>query len=76
MIVCPQLRGRGGQNAEARLAEAEGLAQAIGIVVADAFVVPLREPRPGMLFGEGQVQNIAVACEQAEAELVIVDGAL
>jgi GTP-binding protein HflX len=76
VVVCPQLRGRGGQHAEARLAEAEGLAQAIGIVVADAFVVPLREPRPGTLFGEGQVQNIAVACEQAEAELVIVDGAL
>src|SRR5207237_10415345 len=30
----------------------------------------------GTLFGEGQVQNIAVSCEQNEAELVIVDGAL
>jgi GTP-binding protein HflX len=70
------LRGRGGQDAEARLEEARGLTLAIGIEVADAFILPLREPRPATLFGEGQVQNIAVACEQSEAELVIVDGAL
>jgi GTP-binding protein HflX len=49
---------------------------AIGIVVADAFVVPVRQVRPGTLFGAGQVENIAVACEQHEAELVIVDGSL
>jgi len=70
------MRTRGSQDAESRLDEAKGLALAIGIVVAEAFVIPLREPRPGTLFGEGQVQNIAVACEQSEAELVIVDGAL
>jgi len=76
VVVCPQLRGRGGQDAESRLDEARGLALAIGIVVADAFIVPIREPRAGTLFGEGQIRNIAVACEQSEAELVIVDGAL
>ncbi len=38
--------------------------------------MPIREPRAATLFGEGQVQNIAVACEQNEAELVIVDGSL
>jgi len=70
------MRVRGGQDAESRLEEARGLALAIGIEVADAFILPLREPRPGTLFGEGQVRNIAVACEQNEAELVIVDGAL
>ncbi len=69
------MRGRGG-DAAARLEEAKGLALAIGIVVADAFVVPIREAKAATLFGEGQVQNIAVACEQEEAELVIVDGAL
>lgn len=52
------------------------MALAIGIEIADAFVVPLRVPRPATLFGAGQVDNIAVACEQSEAELVIVDGAL
>lgn len=45
-------------------------------MVAEAFIVPIREARAATLFGEGQVQNIAVACEQHEAELVIIDGAL
>ena len=63
-------------DASARLEEATGLALAIGIVVAEAFVVPVREVRPNTLFGSGQVQNIATACEQNEADLVIVDGSL
>lgn len=70
------MRGRASQDADARLDEARGLALAIGIVVADAFILPIREARASTLFGEGQVQNIAVACEQNEAELVIIDGAL
>lgn len=61
---------------EARLEEAVGLARAIGIEVADAFVLPVRQVRPATLFGAGQVENIALACEQNAAELVIVDGAL
>lgn len=61
---------------EARLEEARGLAAAIGLVVADSMAVPIRDPRPGTLFGEGQVTNIGTACEQSEAELVVVDGAL
>jgi GTP-binding protein HflX len=61
---------------ESRLEEACGLAQAIGIVVADASVVPVRQVRPGTLFGSGQVDNLAIACDQHEAELVVVDGAL
>ena len=68
--------GRGGQDPEARLAEGRGLAEAIGIVVADAFIVPIRQIRPATLFGEGQVERIGTTCEQEEAELVIVDGAL
>ena len=77
VVVCPDVRGRHHDlDPEARLEEACGLALAIGIVVADAFVVPVREVRPGTLFGSGQVDNIATACEQNEAELVVVDGAL
>jgi len=63
-------------DVESRLEEGKGLALAIGLLVADAFPIPIREPRAGTLFGEGQIQNIAVACEQAEAELVVVDGSL
>ena len=49
---------------------------AIGLDVVDASVVPVRTPRAATLLGAGQVRNIAVACEQHEAELVVVDGAL
>jgi GTP-binding protein HflX len=78
VIVCPEMRGRGAapHDPEARLEEARGLALAIGIEVADAFTVPIRAPRAGTLFGEGQIVRIADACTLAEAELVIVDGAL
>ena len=37
VIVCPQFRGRGAYDAEARLDEAKGLALAIGIVVGLVF---------------------------------------
>ncbi|MFB0611396.1 GTPase HflX [Aurantiacibacter poecillastricola] len=77
LVVCPDIRGqRREEDPAARLEEAKGLAAAIGIVVADAFVLPVREVRPNTLFGEGQVQRIATDCELNEAELVIVDGAL
>lgn len=69
-------RGGAGVDTAARLEEARGLALAIGLVVADAFAIPIREARAGTLFGEGQIQNIDVACNLGEAELVIVDGAL
>ncbi|MGN6497117.1 MAG: GTPase HflX [Tsuneonella sp.] len=77
LVICPDIRGqRHAIDAEARLEEACGLALAIGIEVARGLVVPVRDVRPGTLFGAGQVDNIAVACEQEDAELVVVDGAL
>jgi GTP-binding protein HflX len=77
LVVCPDIRGQQHDlDAEARLAEACGLALAIGIVVAEGFVLPVRQVRPGTLFGAGQIENIGVACEQNEADLVVVDGAL
>lgn len=42
----------------------------------DAFILPIRAVKPATLFGEGQVERIGVACNQSDAELVIVDGAL
>lgn len=63
-------------DAESRLEEGQGLARAIGIEVVDAFILPIRAVRPATLFGEGQVERIGVACNQADAELVIVDGSL
>jgi GTP-binding protein HflX len=77
VVVLPVFRVRGGgSDPEARLEEARGLALAIGLDVVEAFAVPIREARAGTLFGEGQIQNIDVACNQNDAELVIVDGSL
>lgn len=77
LVVCPDIRGRPySVDAESRLEEGCNLALAIGIVVAEGFVVPIRDVRPGTLFGEGQIQRIETACEQEETELVIIDGAL
>ena len=77
LVVCPDIRGlRYDLGAESRLQEAEGLALAIGIRIEDSFILPVRDVKPNLLFGSGQVDNIRVACEQHEAELVVIDGSL
>ncbi len=77
LVVCPDIRGQSNDlPAEERLAEAIGLANAIGIVVAESYVQPVRDVRPATLFGAGQVEKIGTDAELAEAELIIVDGAL
>jgi GTP-binding protein HflX len=75
-VVCPQLRGRASGDPAARAEESRGLALAIGLVIVDILTIPVRTPRASTLFGEGQLRNIAAACEMGEAELVVVDGAL
>ena len=76
-MVCPQTAGqRADLSPESRVEEAKGLALAIGLVVAEAYVLPIREAKPATLFGAGQVERIATDCELHEAELVVVDGAL
>ena len=77
LVLCPDIRGtRTEQDADSRLEEAKGLALAIGLVVAQAEIVPVREMRPATLFGQGQIDRIAATCELEEAELVVVDGSL
>jgi GTP-binding protein HflX len=76
-VLCPDIKAlRYDLDARERLAEAEGLAMAIGLVIGHSAVLPVRKTQPNTLFGSGQVQNIAVWGEQFEAELVIVDGTL
>ncbi|WP_076069389.1 GTPase HflX [Sphingomonas montana] len=75
-IVALPERGENARTTEARLAEAAGLAAAIGIEVIDRIAIKLREPKAATLFGSGQVENLATAARIAEAELVIVDAAL
>ena len=47
------------RSSEARLAEAVSLAEAIGLDVCAALIVPLRKPTPATLIGTGKVEEIA-----------------
>lgn len=76
LIVHPDLPDKRHLDLEARLEEARGLALAIGLVIAESYALPIREPKPATLFGSGQVERIATDCEMHEAELVVVDGQL
>jgi GTPase len=64
------------RTVDARLDEAEGLADAIGIDVVDRRAFRLRSPRPATLFGKGQAEAIAEMVVEREAGLLIVDAAL
>ena len=77
LVVCPDIRKESYDlDTEARLEEICGLAIAIGIEIAESYVLPVRDVRPNTMFGSGQVERIAVDCELHGAELVVVDGAL
>jgi GTP-binding protein HflX len=45
-----------------------------GLEVVGSTIVPLRQPRPGHLFGEGKLDELRARFEEAEVELVLVDG--
>jgi GTP-binding protein HflX len=64
------------RSAEARIEEAEGLAEAIGIDVVAARPFRVRTVRPATLLGKGQVEEIAETAKEQGAGLLIVDAAL
>jgi len=77
VLVVPELPREGGRrSAEARLEEAEGLAEAIGIVVAAERAFRVRTVRPATLLGKGQVEEVAELAKTNEAGLLIVDAPL
>jgi GTP-binding protein HflX len=77
ILVVPELpREAARRSAEARLEEAEGLAEAIGIVVASARSFRLRSIRPATLLGKGQVEEIGALARSEQAGLLIVDAPL
>jgi GTP-binding protein HflX len=73
----PELPHEGSRrSADARVEEAEGLAEAIGIDVVTARPFRVRAVRPATLLGKGQVEEIAEAAKEKGAGLLIVDAAL
>ena len=78
LLVLPDRGGSSGglRSTEARLDEAEGLAQAIGIDVVARRSFKLRNVRPASLFGKGQMEEIAEIASEHQAGLLIVDAGL
>jgi GTP-binding protein HflX len=77
VIAVPELPREGSRrSADARLDEAAGLAEAIGIVVAGSRAVRVRTVRPATLMGKGQVEELAGLVKDSNAGLLIVDAAL
>jgi GTP-binding protein HflX len=73
----PDRIGEGGlRSLDARVEEAVGLAQAIGIDVVARKTFRLRQIRPASLFGKGQVEEIAALAADHEAALLVIDAAL
>ncbi|MEO6247624.1 MAG: GTPase HflX [Sphingomicrobium sp.] len=64
------------RSSEARLEEAAGLAEAIGIEVVARKGYRLRAVRPASLFGKGQVEEIGQIARDADAHLIVVDAVL
>ncbi len=61
---------------ESRLEEAVGLALALDVEIAGTMAIRVRKLNPATLFGAGKVSEIKALCENVEATLCIVNGAL
>jgi GTP-binding protein HflX len=77
LVIHPDREGRGlSRDAEARLEEAVGLAQALDLDVRESVIAPLRKLTPATLFGKGKVDEIADLARYVEADVAVVDDAL
>ena len=77
VIAVPELPGEGARrSSDARIEEAEGLAEAIGIEVVAERAFRLRTVRPSTLLGKGQVEGVAALAREHHAGLLIVDAPL
>ncbi len=76
LIVHPDMASLSQSALEHRLAEAEGLARAIGLVATASQYFSVRQPKPATLFGSGQVDQIGKMMAEHSATILIVDGSL
>ena len=85
IVVVPELTGAAAarENGSAlrhaaadRLAEAEGLARAIDLNVAETILVRLSRLKPATLIGSGKIEELKALVEKHSASLLIVDHAL
>jgi GTP-binding protein HflX len=77
VIVVPELpREVARRSADARLEEAKGLVEAIGVRVVGEYTFRLRTVRPATLIGRGQAEEVAALVKDKGAGLVVVDAPL
>jgi len=76
LVLHPEIQSDPGRReAKAALEEAVSLAHALpDLDVVGGTVVRLRQPRPGLLFGEGKLDELKAQIEAQEIGLVLVDG--
>jgi GTP-binding protein HflX len=65
-----------GRSPQARLAEAAGLAQAIGVKIILAQIATLSQIRPATFLGKGKVAELAALASAEAIDLVVMDCAL
>lgn len=76
LVILPQTGRELGRDSFARLVEARGLAEAIGIEVIDAISIPLRQVKAATLIGSGQAENLAHQVADEDIDLAIFDAPL
>jgi GTPase len=82
VVVDPDIAHAADQRAaprlheDSRLEEAIGLALALALEIVGSLSVRVRKLNPATLFGAGKVEEIKALCEDAEASLCVVNGAL
>ena len=64
------------RDAQSKLNEAIGLAEAIDLEIAETLIAPLVAPKPGTYLGTGKVAEIGKLVAEAEIELVVVNAQL
>ncbi|MEX2519839.1 MAG: GTPase HflX [Paracoccaceae bacterium] len=64
------------RTAASQLEEAVSLAVALDLEQVGAATVLLSKPKAGWLFGSGKIEELRVAIAAAEAELVVINGAI
>ncbi|MBI4969457.1 MAG: GTPase HflX [Rhodospirillales bacterium] len=77
-MVHPRAKAEGSaaRDAQSRLAEAVGLAQAIALSVVAAESVPLIKPKPATLFGSGTVERLGEIVKERAIDLAVIDARL
>ena len=78
LVLHPDFRTKQSQSrpVASQLDEAAGLARAIALEIAGAFVIRVTDPKPSTLFGSGQIEQYEAYIAEHEIGLVVVNCAL